>query len=532
MQRFQGIKVSAGIVIGPVEMVDSGTLGLSRIVNDPFRERALYEAAIILAKDELRLLQQRAKGPQTDILSFQIALLEDESFTNEIGDYIAAGAGSAAAVERAEQIFAARLGSVDDEYIQQRSIDVRDACRRVVDILDGRQRRRLHLTRPSILVADQFFPSDLFALDRRMILGLASERDSMASHAAIMARTMGIPAVFRLGPDVAHLADGHQAVLDGHTGTLVIDPTPQALAQAVHAAQSHRLTLLQRSPLLDKPSRTADGTPFLMLTSASNVEDIEAGMRLGAGGIGLVRTERVALTHMSEERQYFTYLNCLAAARDAPVTVRTCDAGADDGAPWVQGVQRLANNRRSFDAQICALLRAAVHGDLGIALPMITGVEDWHRAMTEIEACKARMRAEKIEFDERAPIGCMIDVPSAAMAAESLLQSGARFLVVDIDDLTRYTCGRSRKDDPDTYRVDDPAVLRLVGDVMAAAARYHAPAGICGITELELPAIPAYLRLGVRYFCTENACVLPLKALLIRQDLREKPADLPCPGRM
>ena len=141
MYTFTGVSASAGIAIGPVEQIDHGTAGLHRIVCDPFRERALYDVAVVLAKDELRRLSQRAKGPDADILLFQIALLEDESFTNEIGDYIAAGAGGAAAVERAEQIFAGRLNNVDDEYIRERSVDVCDACRRVVDILDGRPRR-------------------------------------------------------------------------------------------------------------------------------------------------------------------------------------------------------------------------------------------------------------------------------------------------------------------------------------------------------------------------------------------------------
>ncbi len=525
MEQYQGIKVSAGIVIGSVVMVDNGTLGLSRIVNDPYRERVLYEAAIELAKDELRLLQERVKGPQTDILSFQIALLEDESFTNEIGDYIAAGAGSAAAVERAEQIFANRLGDVDDAYIRQRSIDVRDVCRRVVDILDGRQRRRLHLEKPSILVSDQFFPSDLFALDRRMILGLASERDGMESHAAIMARSMGIPAVFCLGSDVARQAGGRQAVLDGYSGTLILDPTPQALAQAVHAAQDHRITMMRRSPLLDKPSRTVDGTPFLMLTSAANIEDIQAGMRMGAGGIGLIRTERVALAHMSEERQYFTYLNCLAAARDAPITVRACESLIVSDAEPHQGSTPSSGGWLGFDAQIRALLRAGVHGDLGIALPSITCTEDWLRCAAQIEDCKAALRAKNVEFDEAAPVGCMIDTLSAAMAAEELLRSGARFLIVDIDGMARRISAPAQgQQEASACPADDPALLHIVEEVMNVASRHNAPAGICGITERELPAVPAYLRAGVRYFCTESACVLPLKALLIQQDLVGVPA--------
>lgn len=162
---------------------------------------------------------------------FQIALLEDESFTNEIGDYIAAGAGSAAAVERAEQIFAGRLKNVDDDYIRERSVDVCDACRRVVDILDGRPSRRLHLTEPSILAAELFYPSDLFGQAPGMILGLASETDSETSHAAIMARSMGIPAVFQLGKGVAAAAAGCRAVVDAEHAQLIIDPTAAQLRQ-------------------------------------------------------------------------------------------------------------------------------------------------------------------------------------------------------------------------------------------------------------------------------------------------------------
>ena len=164
MQTFQGLAVSDGLTVGPVVRIDRGAAGLHRIVCDPFRERALYEAAIVLAKDELNRLQQHACGQDADILMFQIALLEDESFTNEIGDYIAAGAGSAAAVERAEQIFAGRLKNVDDDYIRERSVDVCDACRRVVDILDGRPSRRLHLTEPSILAAELFLIFVMFVV--------------------------------------------------------------------------------------------------------------------------------------------------------------------------------------------------------------------------------------------------------------------------------------------------------------------------------------------------------------------------------
>lgn len=336
MHTYTGVPASTGIVVGPVEQIDHGTTGLHRIVCDPFRERALYDVAVVLAKDELRRLSQRAKGPDADILLFQIALLEDESFTNEIGDYIAAGAGGAAAVERAEQIFAGRLKNVDDEYIRERSVDVCDVCRRVVDILDGRPRRRLHLKRPSILVADRFFPSDLFSLDRRMVLGLASDQDSTVSHAAIMARSMGIPAVVQLGGGTAAMAVGHRAILDADNGTLIVEPDGAQIAQADCKIALSRLHGQKPDPVAALPCLTKDGTAFRLMPTC-NISDSDVPHTRGAAGIGLVRTETAILYDQSDEVQTIRLRELLKSAEGVPVLLRTCDTRADDDAPLGRG---------------------------------------------------------------------------------------------------------------------------------------------------------------------------------------------------
>ena len=523
MPAFKGIKVSPGVAVGPVARLDRGIVGLHRIVSDPFRERALYEAAIVLAKDELACLQQRAQGADADILMFQIALLEDESFTNEIGDYIAAGAGSAAAVERAEQIFAARLNNVDNDYIRQRSVDVRDACRRVVDILDGRPRQKLHLTKPSILVADLFFPSDIFALDRSMILGIAADNDSETSHAAIMARTMGIPAVFGLGKGVAALAEGRDVLIDGQAGTLTIDPTPDEIAQA-----NHRFALLQRKnrkrhALAGKPCVTRDGTQVLLYASASSPEDIENAMHAGADAIGLVRTEQLLLDHLGEEKQYYYYINCLGAAGGRPVTVRTGDVGADDAAPWVEDVRRAAENRRRLSTQIAALLRAGTRGGLRVVLPMITGPEEWDDVMAEVERCKERLHRRGVEYDRDLEFGCLIEIPAAALVADQIMDHGAKFLAIDIDDLVRYTvaAGRPESQRGRYERADVPAVRRLVDMVCRMAADRGIPVYMCGIMAGALPEMEAYLRDGIRGFCLEWISLNDLKAEFMEIDLAD-----------
>lgn len=522
MYTFTGVSASAGIVIGPVEQIDHGTTGLHRIVCDPFRERALYDVAVVLAKDELRRLSQRAKGPDADILLFQIALLEDESFTNEIGDYIAAGAGGAAAVERAEQIFAGRLNNVDDEYIRERSVDVCDVCRRVVDILDGRPRRRLHLKRPSILVADRFFPSDLFSLDRRMILGLASNQDSTVSHAAIMARSMGIPAVVQLGDGVAALAAGHRAILDasdGDTGTLIVQPSGTHIAEADCKIAQSRLHGRKPDPVAALPCLTKDGTAFRLLSATTATAAPGELLAQGAAGIGLLRTESVLVDDLPEETQFSTLREKLLNSDGAMVAVRTCDTRADDDSPWTAEMAKRLHGHRLFWPQIKALLRAAPYGDLRVLFPMIAGVEDWDACMQEVDTCRSELQGNGVEI-QTPPFGCIVDMPSAALLAGELIDHGAQMLVIDIQDLTRYTLGLVQDSDAAVNRVDNPAVQRLVKEVVDQAQAHGVEVYLCGITVGCIARIPVYLHLGVRAFSVEPAALLPLKKLLMEEDLQ------------
>lgn len=519
MHIFTGVSASPGVVIGPVEQIDHGTTGLHRIVCDPFRERALYDVAVVLAKDELRRLSQRAKGPDADILLFQIALLEDESFTNEIGDYIAAGAGGAAAVERAEQIFAGRLKNVDDEYIRERSVDVCDVCRRVVDILDGRPRRRLHLKRPSILVADRFFPSDLFSLDRRMVLGLASDQDSTVSHAAIMARSMGIPAVVQLGGGTAAMAVGHRAILDADNGTLIVEPDGAQIAQADCKIALSRLHGQKPDPVAALPCLTKDGTAFRLMPTC-NISDSDVPHTRGAAGIGLVRTETAILYDQSDEVQTTRLRELLKSAEGVPVLLRTCDTRADDDAPWAGETQDRLRGNRLFKPQIRALLRAATDGDLRVVFPMIKDVADWDRCVDEVNTCRDELLAEGRETGPMM-LGCVVDMPSAAVMAGDMMEHGAQLMAVDIEDLTRYTLGLVQNPTAAVNQLTNPAVLRLVSGILEQAQERGAQVYLCGITVAAVDAMPAYLKLGIRTFSAEPAALLPLKKLLMEQELTQ-----------
>lgn len=519
MHTYTGVAASTGIVVGPVEQIDHGTTGLHRIVCDPFRERALYDVAVVLAKDELRRLSQRAKGPDADILLFQIALLEDESFTNEIGDYIAAGAGGAAAVERAEQIFAGRLKNVDDEYIRERSVDVCDVCRRVVDILDGRPRRRLHLKRPSILVADRFFPSDLFSLDRRMVLGLASDQDSTVSHAAIMARSMGIPAVVQLGGGTAAMAVGHRAILDADNGTLIVEPDGAQIAQADCKIALSRLHGQKPDPVAALPCLTKDGTAFPADADLQHQRQRRAPYARCGGhrpcahrDRDSVRPERRGADHPSARAAEKRRGRARAAAHLRYPRRRRRPLGRRDAGPPAR--------QSAVQAADPALLRAATDGDLRVVFPMIKDVADWDRCVKEVNTCRDELLAKGRETGPMM-LGCVVDMPSAAVMAGDMMEHGAQLMAVDIEDLTRYTLGLVQNPTAAVNQLTNPAVLRLVSGILEQAQERGAQVYLCGITVAAVDAMPTYLKLGIRTFSAEPAALLPLKKLLMEQELTQ-----------
>ena len=341
MQMYQGATASPGLVMGPVRRLQHSGPGLERVVQTPGREQALLNAAVVLAKDELRLLEEAAVGTDKDIFLFQQVMLDDPGLNREIASYIAAGAGAAPAVERAAQLYAGRIEAADDDYIRQRAMDVLDACRRVVNILDGRPRTPLRLETPSILVSEYIYPSDIVSIGRGMLLGVACAEGSEQSHASIIARTMGIPAVVQLGAGFLSQNCAAGAVLDADNGRLILEPD-----EAVRKDAQRRIVgasiLKKRLAALGAagPCRTKDGAHVALMASCSGPEDVELSMQAGAEGVGLLRSEFSIMAGRipREEEQYYFYLSCLQAAGGKPVTVRTFDIGADKSVPGLTAV--------------------------------------------------------------------------------------------------------------------------------------------------------------------------------------------------
>lgn len=541
MQMYQGATASPGLVMGPVRRLQHSGPGLERVVQTPGREQALLNAAVVLAKDELRLLEEAAVGTDKDIFLFQQVMLDDPGLNREIASYIAAGAGAAPAVERAAQLYAGRIEAADDDYIRQRAMDVLDACRRVVNILDGRPRTPLRMETPSILVSEYIYPSDIVSIGRGMLLGVACAEGSEQSHASIIARTMGIPAVVQLGAGFLSQNCAAGAVLDADNGRLILEPD-----EAVRKDAQRRIVgasiLKKRLAALGAagPCRTKDGAHVALMASCSGPEDVELAMQAGAEGVGLLRSEFSIMAGRipSEEEQYYFYLSCLQAAGGKPVTVRTFDIGADKSVPGLtedspnpalgmRGLRMSLAHPQMFEEQLCALLRAGARGPLRVAIPMVSCPEDWQRAMHHVEKARRTLRRRGVVFNEEMEFGCMVETPSAALLAGDILAAGCRFLVVGTNDLVQYTYAADRLDGrfSDFFSARSPAVHRLVGMVLEAAAGTGAPVCICGVHAGSPNQVVRYARQGVRCFSTEAASLLQVKARLLEEDLTAPETD-------
>ncbi|MBQ8647683.1 MAG: phosphoenolpyruvate--protein phosphotransferase [Oscillospiraceae bacterium] len=533
MRTFNGVIASRGLAIGPVLRLEHSARSMTRVVKEPHKEQARFERAAARAKEELGALQLQANEADKDIFLFQQVLLDDHSLLEEIESHILAGLGAAEAVERAALVVSRRLASVEDPYIRERSTDVLDACHRVADILDGQPRRALTFTEPSVLVADEVYPSDLVGLEPGMLMGLATVGGSAQSHASIIARTMGLPAVIQLGKELMELQNGQTVALDASNGQLILEPGPQLLHQL---EERHRSFVTMSGPdLMGRPCLTADGTRIHILANCTAPADIATAMALGAEGVGLLRSEFLLLpgTIPTEDEQYDFYCNCMHAAGGRPVTVRTYDIGADklssalpmptgdNPALGLRGLRFAMAQPQLLQDQLCALLRAAARGPLKVMFPMVGSVQEWDMAMAEVEKAKEILRRRGTPFREDLPFGCMIEIPSAALTAGDIAAHGCAFFSIGTNDLVQYTCAADRMEpgmEP-YYQQDCTAVRMLIRMTCEAADKAGIPVSVCGLTAEDPALACSHVRCGVRSLSMSAQSFIPVRDRLGRLNL-------------
>lgn len=517
MKRIQGLPASAGLAMGTARYLRHAQSGLGRAVRSPKEEQEAFDEAVRRAQAELAKLSRSASAQDRDIFMVQSLLLEDATLQEEIASYISVGASAAAAIERAAGIYARDIRALDDPYMRERACDILDACLRAVKILDDQPRETLHLTGPAILMADELYPTDIAMLGRSLVMGFITTAGSPDAHAAIIARTMGIPAVVMAGePEALRECDGLLLALNGNTGEAFLDPDDATREHFARELRRLRRHTVSPQHLHTTPCTTRDGTQIQLLAACASPEEVRAAVALGADGVCLQPDgDRL----QDEEAQYRFYGACMQAACEKPVRVRVWDApdaAQPGGAMGLRGVRRCLEHPAQFETQLRALLRAGALGNLQILLPMVSAREEQERAWEAVERAKASLRETGASFAETVPVGISIETPAAALMAGELARRAA-FFHVDTDRLSEYAFAADRADPgmrrylPDT----SPAIYLLLHYAVEAAQEARIPLCLCGESASRPVSAESYVRMGVRAFLLPARGMMTVKGYLM-----------------
>ncbi|MGN0847779.1 MAG: phosphoenolpyruvate--protein phosphotransferase [Kiritimatiellia bacterium] len=438
------------------------------------------------------------------------------------------------ALRRTVQKFREMFGRMKDPYLRERVRDVDDIERRFLRVLLGCAGNAFsQITEPVIVVAGDLAPSDTVALPRGLILGFATDRGSATSHVALLARVLGIPAVVGLGSIVTRVKPGDEVLLDGTNGTVTVNPDVRTCAEFARLVRRERELLALLAEDRTRAGATKDGAPVQFCANAQPGVPMGGLAAFGAQGVGLYRTEYLWLggEHMpTEEEQAAVYSEAVRAVAamgpEARVVFRALDLGGDKlmrGVRWNEAnpflgsrsIRWLFEHRDVFRAQVRAILRASAVGPSAVMWPMIATVQELREANEELRRAKEDLRAEGIAFDERIPVGCMIEIPSAALCADQLARE-VDFFSIGTNDLVQYTLAADRGNEHVAYlyQPTNPAVIRLIDMTVTAATAAGIPVAVCGETASDPVLGTLWVGLGVRELSMSASYVPVLRKVL------------------
>ncbi|MDD4101389.1 MAG: phosphoenolpyruvate--protein phosphotransferase [Kiritimatiellae bacterium] len=543
MRMLNGLPVSRGFVSGPVFLFRS--TGSEQIPEyriepqDVSRENARLTDAFTLTKTQINSLanelKKRISGDEASIFDGHLMMLDDASFVGSCADKIKKELFNAEmAVNAVAEHYFSIFAAMDDVYLKERAKDVSDISKRIIQNLLGRGEVAIsRLDRPSIIVADELSPSETITLPRNMILGFATDRGSATSHASLLARALGIPAVAGLGTISEVVKTGDLLLLDGTRGKVVLNPDGEEFAafdKMVERSESIRVTLEQDR--LTKGA-TSDGhmVPFLAnIDHSTPMTDLYA---VGAEGVGLYRTEYLWMAYErepTEEEQTHAYTAAVRAMPEGfPVTIRVLDLGGDkitgnaaahkEANPFLgnRSIRYLLRNRDVFRRQLRAILRASAHGSVQIMYPMIAAVEELQAANIELLSCMSDLKQEGIPFDENMRRGVMIEIPAAAIIADTLANE-ADFFSIGTNDLIQYSLAVDRLNETVArlYQPTHPGVLHLINIAIQAAHHHGQKVAVCGETAADPFLAVLLIGMGVDEL-SMSPNLIPLVKKVVRQ---------------
>ncbi len=539
MRELRGIPASPGVVSAPAFVLKEDDIA---VPSYPIEAKAVpgewarFETAAEKARLEVAELRDRtlkaAGADQAAIFDAHLLMMSDPEFLESLQERLGSTLRN---IERIivdlETELVDKLSRIEDASLQARSADIHDISRRILSHLMERTAPDLStLGEDVVLVAHDLLPSDMIALKKGRVRGIVTEAGGKTSHVAILARAFELPAVLGLGKALSGISSGDILVVDGDGGRVLLQPDAEALKDATAAQAAARAAAMSLAQIIDLPSLTSDGQPFILKANIEVPEEAEAAWDHGAGGIGLFRSEFLFFQpgHIpGEEEQYRAYRQVVETMKGRPVTIRTLDIGGDKVLPelgaldeknpllgW-RAIRFCLAKQDVFLAQLRAILRAAAHGDVRIMLPMIASADELDQAFDLLHQARRECKQRGYEVSEDIKAGIMIEIPAAALMSDILARK-ADFFSIGTNDLTQYTMAVDRGNERVAYLYEpfNPAVIRLIKMTIDNGRAAGIPVGMCGEMAADPAAALLLLGLGLEEFSMSSASLLRVKRLL------------------
>jgi len=547
---FRGIAVSSGVCRGKILVLHRARhIVARREISDAEVDDEVnrFQKALLQTRQQILSIQNKVinnlGSKEADIFEAHLLMLGDPDLLNQVFHLIKDKKSNAEyAFHATTERFAQAWLATNDEYLSQRVSDIRDFTGRVLDnLFEVKDAFNLnHLTEPCILVSHDLSPSTTAQLDKKFVLGFATDIGGRTSHTAIMARSLDIPAVVGLQHIAEELENGDYALLDGYNGTVIVNPTDQTLFEYGQLEKNKASLDAKLQEILWQPAVTLDGKPIHLSANIEDQHDVESVIAHGAEGVGLFRTEFLFINRESppdEQAQYEAYRDVAVAMKNHPVIIRTLDLGGDKFASNLQLAQEMnpflgwrairfcLAQPQLFRTQLRAILRASSAGNIKMMYPMISGLDELNQANALVEKCKAELRAEKIPFDENLEIGVMIEIPSAALIAPALAKN-AKFFSIGSNDLIQYTLAADRTNEKVShlYEPTHPAIIRLIKMTVDAAHAHGIWTGVCGEIGGDPVLVPLLIGLGVDELSAAPPVIPEVKYMIRRVKMSEAQA--------
>ena len=540
MQIYKGKSVFGGIAIGKISVYKKDEQLVKRVkIEDADAEMERYTDARNIAAAQLQKLYDKAlkEVGEANAAIFEVhqMMLEDEDYNESVENIIHSQMVNAEyAVASTADNFAQMFEAMDDDYMRGRAADVRDISERVITVLAGGAGSGLDSDEPVIIAADDLAPSETVQLDKDKVLSFVTAHGSENSHTAILARTMGIPALIGTGIDLDEAVDGKLGIVDGTNGVVYVDPDAELLEEMKKKQQEEQEKKRLLQTLKGKENITLDGQKVMLYANVGNIKDLGIALQNDAGGIGLFRSEFIYLGqdhYPTEEEQFQIYKTVAETMAGRRVIIRTLDIGADkqcdyfeldkedNPAMGLRAIRICLTRPEIFKTQLRALFRASVYGNINIMYPMIISVDEVRQIKAIVEEVKAELAEQGIEYGNPAQ-GIMIETPASVMMSRDLAEE-VDFFSIGTNDLTQYTLAIDRQNSKLDKFFDShhPAVLRMIQMTVENAHKAGIWCGICGELGADQALTKDFLAMGVDELSVSPGSILPLRKIILETDV-------------